>query len=503
MVKQSRWQQFLSWFKWGSRKAKPKPRVAKTKADSVDKAATKKGIASWFRRKPKLDQQNKQSPNFAQQKDIAKKIVAPKPGGRKTYWQVRTFFVVIILLVVAFILWACFFELDVTTMAPGIVMPSSRIKNIEHLEGGIIEQILVKEGHHVVKGEALVILESTASLSELRQLEQRIAASQIDIARLSAELTGADAISFSTDLEDNYPKFVAEAWSRFRERNEAYLNELKAGKEKIMQKDSEQQKLINRLKNDQQALKLIQSQVSISRDLLNQGISNRYTHLTLLREEQDLENRVNEDQGNLQKVHSELKEAQSNLQSYMSNHNDELRKELEEKARQLNEDQQKLARIADQFQRTTLYSPVDGVVSELNVAVPGEVVKPGETIMTVLPTGDKLIVQARLQVQQIGYVQVGQDALIRMASADAMRFDAIEGKVAYVSPDVFKDEATQETYYKVNVRTPTPYFTRGNTRYQLYPGMQVNVAIITGHRSVMSFLLDPVFGIYQTALQEK
>lgn len=404
----------------------------------------------------------------------------------------------------AFILWASFFQIEIASSAQGTIVPLSKVNRIEHLEGGIIDKILVREGQRVNQGQALVELDSTANLSELNNLKKQVAAIKADIARLTAEAKGQNFVSYPDDIVKNYLDYVTESDKLFNFRMTRFRNEVNTNKAIVDQKQQTVNEVSKRLKHQIEELKLISAQVDISQKLLKEGISNKFTHLTLLREAKALQSKVAQDVEALKRANSELAEAKSTLEGVISLHDEEVSKELQEKSRELVDSENKLAKLSDQFKRTTIRSPIDGVVREIYAHTEGEVVEPGEAIMDVVPANEKLVADAQLAIPDIGYVQLGQTAKIRIASADAMRFDAISGKVFYISPDAIQDKKDKKNaYYLVRINPETQYFTDGNVKYYLYPGMRVSVDIITGHRSVMAYLLDPVFGITQSALKER
>ncbi|OGT46363.1 MAG: hypothetical protein A3F17_04285 [Gammaproteobacteria bacterium RIFCSPHIGHO2_12_FULL_41_15] len=404
----------------------------------------------------------------------------------------------------AFILWASFFQIEIASSASGTIVPMSKVNRVEHLEGGIIEKVMVHEGEKVKKGQSLIVLDATASASELSKLKHKVAEGQVDVARLTAEQEGADIVNYPPDIVKNNLDLITESDKLFNFRTTRYKNELMSKESAVTQKQQLVSEVSERLKHEIEELKLISAQVDISEKLLKEGISNKFTHLALLREAKALQSKVAQDVEVLKKSNAELAEAQSGLSSFINLHDEEISKELQEKLRELKENELQLVKYADLFKRTIIRSPIDGVVRQIYSSTEGEVIRPGEALMDIVPSDDKLVVDAELAIPDIGYIQLGQTAKIRIASADAMRFDAIAGKVFFISPDAIKPEDQRaQPYYLVRVDPEAQYFKSGNVKYELYPGMKVSVDIITGHRSVMAYILDPVFGITQRALRER
>jgi len=297
----------------------------------------------------------------------------------------RFFWVLTALFVVTFS-WLAIAPLDVVSEATGEVVPSTQLKQIQHLEGGIVDQILVKEGDIVQQAQSLVILQATASESEVNEVEARI-------------------------------------------------------------------------KHESENLKMIDEQIQISEELLKDELTNRYNHLTLLREGNTLRSR-------------------------------------------LSEDRFKLKKLRDNLERTTIKSPVSGVVKNVLLDTKGGVVKPGETIVEIVPIDDKLIIEAQLPFYDVGYVRVGQAAQVRLASADAARFPPLAGQVIGISPDSTVPEEGNP-YYLIRVETDSDAFVKGDERYALVPGMQMQVGVLTGQRSILEYLLTPFLGSVDRAMRER
>jgi adhesin transport system membrane fusion protein len=295
---------------------------------------------------------------------------------------------------------------------------------------------------------------------------------------------------------------VRQAIGLFNTRKKLMKSQIDSQKETIVQRQQDIKEITARIKNQRASLTLQEEQIAISEDLLKQDLTNRYNHLDLLKEATRLKGRIEEDNAVLQSAKSGLKEARSKLDSIRGTFDEEVRKQLETKRRTFNELTQRLRKFADSLQRTVVRSPVDGVVKTLYVVTVGGVLKPGSEVADIVPAGDRLIIEAKLPTQDIGFVSAGQAAKIRLASSDATRFGAIEGNVTTVSPDTL---ITPEgsPYYKVRIETDQDHFKRGNITYHLFPGMQVSASILTGKRAVYEYLLGPFMTSMGDAMQER
>ena len=405
-------------------------------------------------------------------------------------------------LVVGFLAWSWLGRLDIVSTASGEVVPSSQAKSVQHLEGGIISEILVREGDEVTKDQPLVVLESTTSGADVKELTVRLTSLRVDLARLEAELVGADEPVFPGDIAAAHPHLVNQAIALFETRRSRLDNQIGAQRELVTQRSQEIKIISARLVNEKESLKLLKEQVAISEDLLKDDLTNRMLHLNLLKDVAELKGRIGEDEAAFPSAVAAHKEAQVRLAGIRDSDQEQVRQDLDEKRRSLDELSSRMSKFEDSLKRTVLRSPVDGVVNTLYVTTVGGVVAPGDTVVDLVPGGDRLVVEAQLPVQDVGYVHPGQTATVQLASADAVRFGNLDGEVVLVSPDT-KETADGIPYYKVRIEIERDYFERRSARYRLVPGVAVMCNILTGTRSVMEYILNPFIGGAQSALRER
>ena len=425
-----------------------------------------------------------------------------KIGSKREYNSTRNLLYLCVTGVGAFIVWASFGTLAVVSMSVGEVVPSTQVKSVQHLEGGIVREIKVTEGDQVVGGQALVVLESTARGADVTELEARITGLRIEIARLTAEAKGLNKLQINKSLVAANPQFSREETSLFQSRRERLRNERASQKVYISQRNQELQEITARVRNARKSLSLLNEQITISEELLKEDLTNRYKHLILLREASMLKGTVEEGQAAIERAKLALTQSRVNLKRIKNKYDEETKLSLETARRELNELLPRLAKFQDSLKRTVLKSPVTGIVKSVHIATIGGVVGPGDSVVDIVPGDDRLVIEAQLPPQDIGFVRAGQPALIKLASADAIRFDTLEGEVITVSPDTLTTREGQP-FYRVRIETKRDYFKRGENRYQLFPGMQVVASIHTGERTVMQYLIDPFLGSVDDALTER
>lgn len=405
-------------------------------------------------------------------------------------------------LVFGFLAWASLGRLDVVARAGGEVIPWSQVKSVQHLEGGIVSEIMVREGDRVRLNQPLVALQSTSADTQVGELAVRLTSLKLDILRLQAEASGVAELALPAEITRSHPDEARQARSLFQSRRERYLNALSSQEQAIAQREQALNEIAARLRNTRNSLKLIEEQVGISEDLLKDQLTNRYNHLALLRDQSALRSRIEEDSASVRKAELAISEAKSQIEGIRRARDQEIKELLAAAQRDHDEFSQRLRRLSDSQNRTVLRSPVDGVVKTLRVVTAGGVIKAGDTVLDIVPEGDRLIVEARLPVYEVGHVREGQPAKIRLASNEGTRFGTIDGSVVHISPDTLVAERGG-AYYRVRVETASDQFRVGELSYRLYPGVQVEVNIITGSRTVLQYLSDPFLGYAGQALQER
>lgn len=406
------------------------------------------------------------------------------------------------LLLILFVLWASLSELDIVSTASGNVIPSTKVKNIQHLEGGIIQAISVREGDIVKPGQTLMVLEETFQGASVEELEIRITSLKADIARFTAQAEGKKQLEFPQGFAAAHPDLVNETMQMFDASRNSLQKDLNAQRENIIQRRQDITEIQARLRNNRRSLKLLREQIALSDELLKDNLTTEFQHLSYLRDESKLVSKIEQDKAALPRAKSALAEAKNKQEKVIAKFREKAREGLQKARQELNEFSQRMRKFADTLSRTVIRSPVAGVVKKLHYVTIGGVIQPGETIVDIVPSSDKLVIEAHLPISDIGYVQVGQAAVVKLASSDAARFGKLDGKVIHVSPDTF---TTPEgaTYYSVRIETDGDSFKHGDFEYKLIPGMLVMAYIHTGQRTVLEYLLDPFFGSIGQALQER
>lgn len=405
-------------------------------------------------------------------------------------------------LLLGLVIWAAVGKLDIVSSAGGEVVPRGKVKAVQHLEGGIVREILVTEGASVEEGQPVVVLESTTSDSGVDELQVRMQSLRVDIARLEAEVQGFDTPRFGEELASLCPDRVAQAQELFTVRMSRLASEAASLDDRVRQRSQDVAESQARLRNLRKNLELVNEQVSLSEELLKDNLTTRYEHLSYLKEQTRLVSAVEEEEAAVSRAESALSQAREDARRLRHTFQEDARGKLRDATRELDELNQRMRRMADSLERTVLRSPVHGTVKALYVTSIGGVVTPGMSVADIVPAGGELLVEAKLPVSDIGFVREGQNAVVKLASMDARRYGTLRGRVSTVSPDSF---VTPDglAFYNVHIETAQSFFEGSGGRYTLYPGMRVVAYIHTGRRTVLQYLLDPFWDSLGSALQER
>jgi len=399
-------------------------------------------------------------------------------------------------------LWATVAKLDVVSQAMGVVTPKHPLALVQHLEGGIIYALHVNPGDRVAEGAELVTLESIGTEAEVEELDVQMVKYLTDQIRLQAELSGQRKLIFSDEHRKAHPKIVAESHARFELRTKQITNLVGVQTEVALQQKENARKMQGRIESTKKLIEFVDEQVKISDSLLEENLTNRMLHLNLLREQGALLGALQEDEAELVRIESAIREADLRILSVKDNYRENAREELSEKKMAADSLRERKSKLTDDLDRTVLRTPIAGVVKRIHATTVGGVIHPGATVVEIVPEGRDLIVEAQLPVHDVGYIELGQEVNVRLASLDAARFGKIDGIVSHISADSITDKDGMD-HYIIKIDIGDTIFERSGRSYALRPGVNVACAILVGERTVFDYIFDPFLTASLTALTER
>jgi hemolysin D len=440
----------------------------------------------------------------------------PNPVGRAFSATIAAAFAIAIV-------WACLGTVDIVAIAPGKVIPSGRTKVIQPFETSVVRAIQVADGQSVRAGDVLVDLDSTMNEAELGHLRSDLVGAQLEAARLRAALAGGDpAASFQPP--DGAPVELVQVQQRFLASQTAEQNaKLASVEHQVAQKEAERATITATIGKLEATIPLLQQRVDMRKQLFDKELGSKIFYL------QELQDLVGQQQELLVQK-SRSKEADAALAAlvetstktaaeYQRSLSDDLAK-AEQKAAGLAQDVVK-AEQRRRFQRLT--APVDGVVQQLAIHTVGGVVTPAQALMVIVPLESRLEIEAMLSNRDIGFIEIGQDAAIKVDTFNFTRYGLLDGKVTSVSHDaITRDKAMdktgerppaadqdsseprgQELVYAARISPDRDRMLIDDRYVNLSPGMAVSVEIKTGTRSIISYLLSPLARYRHESLRER
>lgn len=415
------------------------------------------------------------------------------------------FLSVCLALFAALLLWATFAQLDEITRGEGRVIPSSKRQVIQNLEGGIVEALYVREGDKVTKGQVLLRIDPTGFASNLGEIDAKDLALSAAVARLAVEASDADAnsMAFPQALKDKAPQVVAAEMTLFDIRRSGLVNHINVLKERLTQKKQELAEQQENLKRFTIGRDIAEKEYKIKAIVAEKGIISKVDVLRLEREVADLAGQIATTQQSIPKIESSVREAERLIEEERLTFRQNAQAELNTKLAELAVVKQSLTGAHDRVNRTEVKSPVDGIVNKLLVNTIGGVVRASEPMVEITPIEDNLFVEARIKPSDIAFIGPGQKALVKITAYDFTIYGGLEGNVVVISSDSTVDEQSKESYYLVTVKTTESTLHKGKESLPIIPGMVASVDIVTGKKSVLSYLLKPIVKARQEALHER
>jgi len=405
------------------------------------------------------------------------------------------------ILLAVLLVWANFARLDEVAVAPGEVVPQGKVKVIQHLEGGIIERIYVTDGATVEAGDPLVLLDLATAGVNRDELQARLDGELLRRARLMAEVENRE-LTFPALAAGRHSKLAEAEQRAFLARRHEFDSSLGVLREQAKQRELEVQELEARKRAVSRNLALAYERLKMSKSLLAEGLTAKMEHLKLRAEVESLKGELQSLTPAVPRARAAVAEAEQRLREGETHFQREAQEQLGRTEQAIAQLDELLAEATEQGVRAEIKSPIDGIVKKLRYYTIGGIVSPGEPIMEIVPTGDKLVVEAKLNPTDRGYVNEGQPTLVKVSTYDFARYGGLDGTVAHVAPDSTTDQ-NGVPYFRVIVQTDKTHLGQKEGMLPITPGMQATVDIHTGTKSVMEYLIKPVLKLRHEAFRER
>lgn len=406
-----------------------------------------------------------------------------------------------VVVTVVLIVWASVAQVDEVTKGEAKVIPSRQLQVIQSLDGGVVSEILVKEGQVVEAGQLLLKIDETRATSGVRESAAQAFSLRVKAARLKALAEGT-AFEPPAAQEGNLEE--ARILDEERQLYDAKRSELSAmlsiNDQQLAQRRQELSEAQARRNSAQRSMDLSQQELSKTRPLLATGAVSEVEVLRLEREVSRARGDMEQAGAQSARAQAAINEASRKIQETDLTFRNEARKELSEVLARLNALTEGAVALADKVDKSQVKSPVRGRVQRLLANTVGGVVSPGRDIVEIVPLDDALVLEAKIQPRDIAFIHPGQAATVKFSAYDFAIYGGMEAVVENISPDTVTNERGDQTYYVVRVRTTQPQL---NDKMPILPGMTAEVDVLTGQKTVMSYLLKPVLRAHERALSER
>jgi len=427
--------------------------------------------------------------------EVRKALIEDAPRlVRLTIWGLVAF-------VLFLVLWAHFAIVDEVTRGEGKAIPSSRLQKIQNLEGGIVAELFVREGQIVEAGDPLLRLDDTRFASNVGETEADRLALAARVERLSAEVEGRDLAMPENVLRDA-PNLADSERALFESRRDQLRAEIGGLEEQLAQRRQEVREMSSKQEQFRSSLALLRKEIAMSEPLVSSGAISPVEVLRLKRAEVESRGQLDATTLALPRAHAAIKEIESKIGETRGRFRSEALTQLNEARTELSKLKSTGKALEDRVRRTLVTSPVRGVVQQMLVSTIGGVIQPGSDIVEIVPLDDTLLVEAKVRPQDIAFLHPGQEAMVKFSAYDFTVYGGLKAELEHISADSITDE-DGNSFFLIHLRTDKSHLGSDEKPLLIIPGMMASVDIITGHKSVLSYLLKPIIRAKAEALRER
>jgi adhesin transport system membrane fusion protein len=398
-----------------------------------------------------------------------------------------------------FILWAAVAQLDEVTRGEGRVIPSRQIQILQSIDGGLVSEILVKEGEVVQPNQLLIKIDETRFVSSVKENQAQYLGLVAKAARLRAISEGKPFVPPAEVLKAD-PTIVDQERQFYAARNSELTAAVSIARQQLAQRQQELNEAQAKRAQASQGYELTSRELSVTRPLISSGA---VSEVELLRLERDVSRyRGERDMASAQisRVQASINEAQRKIEEVELTFRNDASKELSETMAKLNSLAEGSVALSDRVKQSSIRSPVKGTVKRLLVNTVGGVIQPGKDMIEIVPLEDALLLEARVLPRDIAFLHPGQPAIVKFTAYDFSIYGGLEGTLEHIGADTVMDEKGN-AFYTVRVRTNKPGF--GDANLPIIPGMVAEVDILTGKKSVLAYLIKPVLRAKSVAMTER
>jgi adhesin transport system membrane fusion protein len=407
----------------------------------------------------------------------------------------------IVALVFFLFIWAGVSKVEELTRGQGSVVPTTEIQVVQSLEGGVLQDILVREGESVKKGQILLRLSDVQFSSKERGTEAKFAGLKAKKARLTAEIEGRD-FDAPAELEENYPAIVVNERSLYESRQKELQGSYSILDDKISQATAEISEASANIKRLEDSAGLLQQELTITSEMVKKRAVPKLEEIRLQRELSDVKGSVAAENEKRKGLEAERRAARNERANLADRFRSEALTELSKVETEMAELKEDLTSLSDRVDRTEIRSPVDGVVNRVAVNTVGGVVEPAQPLAEIVPLGDEIKIVVKVSPDEIGFLRLGQNAKVKLTAYDVQKYGALDARVTRIGANSITDP-DGNIYFEVEVKTDKNYLGTEENPLPVMPGMLAQVEVITGKRTILDYLLKPILKATDRAFTER
>lgn len=427
--------------------------------------------------------------------DIRATLLMQQPrGGRLIVWLTGLF-------VVIFLVWAALCEIDEVTRGDGKVIPSQQIQIVQNMEGGILAKMLTQVGDVVEKDQLLLVIDKTRFEAPYQESRVNYLALQAQIARLEAESRDT-AFTVPAEVMREKPEIGNREQQLYSSRKQQLHAKLQILQEQHAQRKQELTELRTKVNELGRTAGLLQKELSITKPLVAQGAVSEMDVLRLQRQHSEISGTIEASRVAIPKLESKINEAEKAMEEARLIFHNTARQELNEAYAKLESLSATSVALMDRLQRTEVRSPVHGTINQIKVNTIGGTIQPGMDLVEIVPLEDTLLIEARIKPADIAFLRPNQPAMVKFTAYDFTIYGGLEAHLEHISADSITDKEGN-AFYLVRLRTKQNFLGSKDKPLPIIPGMVTTVDILTGKKTILSYLLKPVLKAKSTALRER
>lgn len=434
--------------------------------------------------------------------DIDFKTLSREMAGREGLAGSTIMFTIIALLAMT-LAWANWSELDSVTRGEGRIVSSVQNQIVQASEGGVILRRYVSENTVVAEGEVLFEIDPVDASSELNRLAQRLSALDIKELRLRAEINGED-FSVSADLNARSPMVALTEQSLFAARRSELSGQLAVLEQRLQQRQQDLRAAESMVGTAERTAGFLEEEIAVVAPLVRDNIAPATRLLELQRQLEQTRGERDRARVSIDQARSGMQELETEVENAQANYGLRAMDELNTVVAEQSELRESLPRLEERVSRTVIRAPMEGIVSRLNFHTPGGFVNTGDVMLELVPTGEALIIEARILPQDISRIRVDDDVRIRLSAYDSAKYGSVAGRVIRISPDAVVDERNQgASHYLVDVAIEGELILEETgAAVTFIPGMTATVDVLSGKRTVLEYIWQPMAKIQELALRD-